>query len=412
MAKFSPKSMAFIRTKPEDDAFITILEGAVRSSKTWTMIPKIITQLIGYDVPGDRVIFGKTKDTIYNNVLNQIFDFIGQKNYKYNRANGELYMFGERWNVIGAKDEGSEEYIRGRTIGIAYGDEITLTPKSFMDMLFSRMSPDGARFYATTNPDSPYHYVYTELITDKDKLEKNLVRTINFTMDDNYSLSEAKKEQFKAMFKGVFYERFIKGRWVIAEGAIYKDCYSDELLYDDATRPKGLFAKGGFVRTYVPIDYGTANPTVFLHVIDDGTTYWIDREYYYDSRKTGVQKTDTEYVIDLMEFIRDYAQGSQCIVDPSAASFKAEMIQRGVWHGNAKNEVLDGIRSVSSLLANKKIRIHRRCVKLQSELQTYSWDLKAQERGEDKPIKAHDHAPDALRYFVETCVPKYRIGQQ
>lgn len=411
MAKFSDKSLEFIKRHPSNDAFINILEGAVRSSKTWTMIPKTIFGLLRYQVPGDRIFFGKTKDTVYNNVLNQIFDFVGQDNYRYNRGNGELWLFGDRWNVVGAKDEGSEEYIRGRTVGLAYGDEITLTPKSFMDMLLSRMSPDGARFYGTTNPDSPYHYLYTDYINDKNKIEKGIVRSISFNMDDNLSLSQQKREQYKALYKGVFYERFILGKWVIAEGAIYKDVYNDDLLYDDFSRPVGLLNRGGHSRVFVPIDYGTANPTVFLAIFDDGETYWVEREYYYDSRETGVQKTDAEYIVDLLEFINDYAPGAQCIVDPAAASFKAEMIQKGVWHVNAKNEVLDGIRILSSVLGQKKIRIHRRCTKLQSELQTYAWDVKAQEKGEDKPIKAHDHSCDALRYFASTIIPNWRIGE-
>jgi PBSX family phage terminase large subunit len=408
MAAFSQKSVDFIRTPPSQDAFMTILQGAVRSSKTWTMIPKTIFGLNTYNVEGDRVIFGKSKETIYNNVLNTIFDFVGPKGYTYNRSNGELWLKGVRWSVVGAKDEGSEQYIRGRTIGLAYGDEITLTPKSFTDMLLSRMSPEGARFYGTTNPDSPYHYIYTDYINDADKLASGLVRSIQFTMDDNLSLSSETRKRYEQLYKGVFYQRFIKGLWVIAEGAIYKDVYTEELLYDDDDRPSGLFTRGGNAGMYVPIDYGTSNPTVFLLVIDDGDTYWIDREYYYDSRAVGVQKTDAQYIADLQQFLSMYCLGAEVIVDPSAASFKAEMTQKGIWHCNAKNEVLDGIRTVSTLLGKKKIRIHRRCKMLQTELQTYSWDTKAQTKGEDKPLKEHDHAPDALRYFCETEVPAWR----
>jgi PBSX family phage terminase large subunit len=408
MAVFSEKSRNFIRTRPENDAFISILEGAVRSSKTWTMIPKMLFGLNTYNVEGDRVIFGKSKETIYNNVLNTIFDFVGPKGYSYNRQTGELWLKGVKWSVVGAKDEGSEQYIRGRTIGLAYGDEITLTPKSFMDMLLSRMSPEGARFYGTTNPDSPYHYIYTDYVNNQEKLENGLVRTYKFTMADNLSLSAETRKRYESLYKGVFYQRFIKGMWVIAEGAIYKDVYSDDLLYDDKSAPVSLYHGN---QIYIPIDYGTANPTVFLLIIDDGNTYWIDREYYYDSRVVGVQKTDAQYVVDLKDFLEAHApKGGQVVIDPSAASFKAELVQNGIWHCNAKNEVLDGIRTVSSLLGKKKFRIHKRCENLISELQTYSWDTKAQLKGEDKPIKEHDHAPDALRYFSETIVPKYRIA--
>lgn len=410
MAKFTDKALRFIRRHPKYDAVINILEGSVRSGKTWAMIPKLLFLLNNYDVAGDKIIFGVSKETIYNNVLTQIFDFVGTKNYSYNRQTGELWLFNVRWNVVGAKDEGSEKYIRGRTVGIAYGDELSLIPESFFKMMLTRMSPEGARLYGTTNPGSPYHYLKVEYLDDKEKRANGFVWSEHFVLEDNLSLSAAKIEQFKTMFKGVFHKLYILGLWVLAEGAIYKDCYTDELLYDDDSRPAGLLGEGGHIEMTVPIDYGTGNPTVFLQVVDDGNTYWVEREYYYDSKVELTQKTDGQYVDDLIEWLSKYCPNACCVVDPSAASLKAEMTLRGVWHEDAQNEVLDGIRTVANLLAKKKIRIHKRCVRLASELQNYSWDTKAGEKGEDKPLKKHDHAPDALRYFCHTKVPQWRIA--
>lgn len=410
MANFSKKSIAFIRRKPEDDAFINILEGSVRSSKTWSMIPKILFGLNNYDVPGDKIIFGVSKDTIYNNVLTQLFDFVGTKNYSYNRQSGELWLFNTRWNIVGAKDEGSEKYIRGRTVGVAYGDELSLIPESFFKMMLTRMSPEGARLYGTTNPDNPFHYLNTDFLQNQEMRNRNDLWSEHFTLDDNLSLSDAKRAQYDQMYKGVFKKRFIDGLWVVAEGAIYKDSYSDDLLYNDSTRPIGLLNSGGWVEQFVPIDYGTGNPTVYLHVVDDGDVFWIDREYYWDSKETSLQKTGSQYLSDLQQFLKDYAPSAQCIIDPSAASFKAEMNQKGIWYCDAVNDVLEGIRTVSTLLGKKKIRIHERCVKLISELQTYSWDVQAAKRGEDKPMKTHDHACDALRYFCHSKVPEWRVS--
>lgn len=427
MANFSAKSTKFIRVHPRNDAFFTLLDGAVRSSKTWTMIPKIrgvkqtanapgVIGLNDYNVPGDRVIFGVSKETIYNNVLNQLFDFIGTKNYTYNRQSGELWMRSlhyrkwRRWSIVGAKDEGSEKYIRGRTVGVAYGDELTLIPKSFIDMMISRMSNSGSRLYGTTNPDSPYHYIHTEYIQNKEKIESGFLNVIHFNMNDNLSLTTDVRNRYESAYKGVFYQRYIKGLWVTAEGAIYKDCFTDENLYDDKTRPEFLEHPSKHSAMYIAIDYGTSNATVFLHVIDDGKTYWVDNEYYYDSRQVGAQKTDSQYVEDLIDVKKKWmADNAESIVDPSAASLSAEMTLRGVWHCQAENDVLDGIRNVSTLLLKNRIKIHTRCAKLRAELATYAWDTKKQKIGEDAPIKANDHAPDALRYFVQTKVPSWRI---
>ena len=155
---------------------------------------------------------------------------------------------------------------------------------------------------------------------------------------------------------------------------------------------------------------------MFLEIWDDGNTIWVDREYRWDSRSeqarhTGSpQKTDTQYADDMGEFMGKQPE-EQCtiIVDPSAASFIVELRSRGFYVKPANNEVLDGIRVVSTLLSGRKIRIHQSCTGLRSEMQSYSWDEKAAERGEEKPVKQQDHGPDALRYYCMTILPKWRI---
>jgi PBSX family phage terminase large subunit len=407
---YNDKSKQFIRRKAVDDAWINILRGPVRSGKNWTMLSKLLVQLINYNPGGEKVIFGVSKETIYHNVLNDIFDFVGTRNYSYNRQNGQLWLGNSKWRVVGAKDDGSEKYIRGSTVGVAYGDELVKIPKTFFEMMLSRMSPEGARLYGTTNADSPFHYMYTDYINNAEKLANGSVFVERFTMRDNLSLSEYKILQFEKMFKGVFKKRMIDDEWVMAEGGIYKDVLDDDLYYDDHQKPIGLYGSGGFVEMFIPIDYGTGNPTVYLLIIDDGTTYWVDQEYYWDSRATTVQKTDGQYIDDLIKFRDEFGANAQCIVDPSAASLKAEMNLRGVWHCDADNDVENGIRNTSSLLAQKKIRISNRCVNLKAELGTYVWNPNKAKIGEDEPLKQHDHAPDALRYFVQTKVPAWRIS--
>ena len=166
------------------DRRINILEGAVRSSKTWAMIPKLLW-LSRYPVAGHRVIVGVTKKTVYNNILDDLFSVIGPGAYQYSKSSGALNLFGTKWQVIGARDEGSEKYIRGFTIGVAYCDELTLIPRSSYQMIMSRMSPKGARFYATTNPDSSYHWLKTEVIDSAKLHDANEIFVEHFDLDDN-----------------------------------------------------------------------------------------------------------------------------------------------------------------------------------------------------------------------------------
>ena len=213
------------------------------------------------------------------------------------------------------------------------------------------------------------------------------------------------------MYAGVFFLRYIKGLWKTAEGLIYT-MFTDANLYDELDdRTRHISSK------VITVDYGTTNPCVFLETWDDGETIWVEREYRWDSRSeearrsANPQKTDAQYADDMAVFMGD-RPADQCliIVDPSAASFIQELRSRGWVVKEADNEVLDGIRKVGALYAKRQIRINRNnCKGLISETQSYVWDDKAAERGEEKPVKQLDHGPDALRYRVN-ALPAWRIG--
>jgi PBSX family phage terminase large subunit len=406
---FGTRAEPFAVRPPEQDCPINILEGAVRSGKTWCLHPKAL-YCCRYEVGGRKIITGVSKQTVYNNVLTDLFDIVGPRHYSYNRNTGQLRLCGTEWLVIGAKDEGSERYIRGLTVGVALCDEVSLMPQSFFQMLLSRMSPKGARLYGTTNPDSPYHWLKAEYLDNPELRTKRILWSDHFTMTDNPNLAPEYVEAQKRLYSGFFFKRFIEGLWVVAEGAIYKDSWSEDLLYHQNEEPQGLRARGGHVQRIIPIDYGTTNPMVFLDVYDDGKLYWVAREYYWDSAKQMRQKTDAEYADDLVEFIGPQ-RNAKVIIDPSAASFKAEMTKRGIWHVDADNEVNEGIRIASMVLNKRMARFCRQTTQNTiQEMQTYAWDRKAAQRGEEKPLKMHDHGPDAFRYFAMTEVPYWRLA--
>lgn len=157
---------------------------------------------------------------------------------------------------------------------------------------------------------------------------------------------------------------------------------------------------------YVSCDYGTQNPTVFLLWCQDKTGRWVClREYYYSGRDENSQKTDTEYADNLETWLGSI-KPVKIVIDPSAASFIAELKKRGYNIKKAKNDVLDGIRYVASLLSLGKIAIYKECTNTLKEFASYIWDAKAAERGEDKPVKQWDHCMDGIRYFLYTIVRK------
>ncbi|MEK8128679.1 PBSX family phage terminase large subunit [Paenibacillus filicis] len=402
---FGEKMIRFILNPIEQDARINILEGSVRSGKTVGMIPKWLNY-IKNGPKGLLVITGVSKETIYDNVLQDLFNTVGAANYKYNAQTGLIKIYGRKIKVIGAKDEGSEKYLRGKTLAGAYCDELSLMPEKFFKQLLNRLSVKGAKLYATTNPDHPYHFLYTEYITDEAKLKNGMVKVYHFELDDNPSLDEEYKTFIRSAYTGFWYMRMIEGLWVVAQGAIY-DMWDKVLnTFVDEDLPLGFKS---LARRYVSIDVGTQNATVYLDCWDDGDTVWILNEYYYDGRAEGKQKENSEYADELEMFIGD-DYPIAIIVDPSAASFKTTIRNRGFRPKDADNEVLEGIRMMSTMIAKRKLRVHRtNCPNFLKEVSSYVWDEKATLRGVEQPVKHSDHCMDAARYFIKTIIKPRRL---
>lgn len=393
---FGQKAWNFINTPINEDARINILEGSVRSGKTIAMMLKWLKYIVE-GPKGLLVITGVSKDTIYDNVLRDMFDTLDKEDYSYNRQTGDLRIFDRNIKVIGAKDEGSEKYLRGKTLAGAYCDEVSLMPEKFFKQLLNRLSIKGAKLYSTTNPDSPYHYLYVEYIDDKEKLESGMVKVYHFVLDDNPNLDEEYKTFIRNAYTGFWYLRMIEGKWVIAEGAIY-DMWDKELN----TFVDEEFSKESCQR-YITIDFGSANPTTFVDIWHDGDTAWILKEYYHDVKKKG-QKTNAQYAQDLVDFIGD-DHPRAVIIDPSALSFKIELKTRGLRVKDADNEVLEGIRMMATMIGKRKLKVHKKnCPKFMEEIAGYVWDEKAALNGIERPVKDADHILDATRYFVKTII--------
>lgn len=301
-------------------------------------------------------------------------------------------------------------------------------PESFVNQATGRCSVEGSKYWFNCNPDGPYHWFKVNWI-DKAigylgkktvvKLQEeakikgvglNLKKLLylHFTMDDNLSLSEAIKARYRSMYNGVFFKRYIEGFWAMAEGIIYDMFDQDKNVVDTGTIAAEYRQRTGHEfwsgDKYVSCDYGTQNPTAFLLWSKGADGKWYcRREYYYSGRDKGRQKTDKEFSEDLTVWLAG-EEIRAVILDPAAASFKAQLEKDGYKVKKAKNDVLDGIRFVATLLLSGSIFIDQSCENLIKEFASYIWDAKAGERGEDKPVKEHDHALDALRYFCYTII--------
>jgi len=342
---------------------------------------------------GDAMIIGVNRTSIQRNILEHLFYKLGFPCPTEKAAMSRLY--GRNVWFVGAPDVSAVSTIQGSTLALAYVDEATNLPEPFWRMLESRLSVPGAKLLATCNPDGPAHWLKKEYL-DKPGLD---LAYWNFNLDDNPSLDENFKQQLKASYSGMWYKRYILGEWALAHGAIY-DCYDYNNEYDKDYPTPSYYIVG--------IDYGTTNATAAV-LCAVTPNKWpqirVEAEYYWDSAKKGRSKTDQELVRDIKDFI-SFKHISAIYVDPAAASLKIALRQSDLPVLDANNDVLLGIKLVSKFINGKNLLIHRSCCTLREHLQSYAWDPKAADRGEDKPVRKNDHICDALRYAVCSAFPQ------
>ena len=376
-----------------------ICDGSIRAGKTMTMAVSFILWAF---TAFDKQVFaicGKTIESVRRNIVTHLPQWLDGIVRIQERRSENLLIISfagktNRFYLFGGKDEGSAALIQGMTLAGVMFDEVALMPRSFVEQALARCSVERSKFWFNCNPDTPEHWFYREWIQ---KHKKKNALYLHFTMKDNKSLSEKVKKRYENMYSGVFYDRFIRGLWVVAEG----------LVYDFFQSKKETIIKtvdmNDYNEFYVSIDYGTINPcSMGLWGVNSEGAARI-RESYFDSRKEGRQRTDEEHYQALVELVEDLSI-ARVVVDPSAASF-IECIRR---HGEfrvkpAINSVIDGIRITSSLLNAGMIRIDPSCKDCIREFGLYRWDEK---KTADTVLKENDHAMDEVRYFCNTVLRK------
>ncbi len=388
------KKQAKILAFPYTSYDALICDGAVRSGKTSLMMWAFV-QWATENFSGQRFgICGKTVDSCVKNIIVPFTSMsLAKERYIIRWRRSDKILEVRRgastnyFEVFGGKDEASYALIQGRTLAGVLLDEVVLMPRSFVEQAMTRCSVDGAKLWFSCNPGSPQHWFYTEWI--KRRKERNALY-LHFEMTDNPGLSQKTLERYQSMFSGVFYDRYIRGLWVLAEGIIYP-MFGESCIVDDVPKT------GEY---YISCDYGTLNPFSAGLWCWDGKTATRIREYYYSGRETQKNKTDEEYADEIEKLCGDLDIKS-IIVDPSAASFIEVLRRRGYMVRKANNDVLNGIITTGRFLQDGIIKVHRGCKDCIREFGLYCWDDKSTE---DKPVKENDHAMDEVRYFVMTVL--------
>lgn len=373
-------------------ARINIWHGSIRSGKTFISIIRWM-RYVATQAPagGALVMIGNTRDTLGRNVLDVIKD-LDPDALTWTRGAPTARLYGRLVHIVGASDVRAENRIRGLTVAGAYVDEASLLQEAMWTQMLGRMSVPGAMLFATTNPDSPAHWLRRKFLR-RPELD---VRHWHFVLADNPSLTPEYVAQVSAEFTGLWYERFIKGRWVAAEGAIYQ-----ALTEQHNAVPRGK----EWEPLVIGVDYGTSNPThaVLLSLDEQQERLHAVSEWRHDGRKLGAL-TDDEVSARMIAWAGGLGldrASVPIVLDPSAASLRAQLRKDGWLVRSADNAVLDALRENASLFARRHLVVDtEHCPSLWDELLGYVWDSKASDDGIDRPLKQDDHGPDALRYAV------------
>ena len=374
-----------------------ICDGAVRTGKTILMGAAFLEWAMHRFAGMSFALCGKTVRSAERNLVEPLLALPSlRKKYalRYSRSLSVLTAEyrGRRssFYVFGGRDESSYMLIQGMTLAGVLLDEAALMPRSFVEQAVTRtLSVEGARLWFNCNPAAPTHWFYREWIL---RAKERNAKRLHFLLEDNPGLSPRAIERAKQSFSGVFYERYIMGRWVAAEGLVYPRAAEGEGIVKDEARP--------YTRFFVSVDYGTLNPCSMGLWGECGGVWYRFAEYYHSGRESHEQLTDEEYC-DALERLAGGRRLEAVVVDPSASSFLAALRRRGLPVRRADNAVLAGIRDTAAALHEGRIAVCESCAAAIREFSLYRWDT---ESGEDRPVKEDDHAMDEIRYFVRTVL--------
>lgn len=392
--KFSKKQLLTLKwwSRPEYSHYDAIIcDGAVRSGKTLSMSLGFVLWASSSFSGGTFAICGKTVTSLKRNVITPLLGQLKSIGCTYREKLSANYVditlsgVTNRFYYFGGRDESSASLIQGITLSGVFLDEAALMPRSFVEQAVARCSVRNSKMWFNCNPDTPSHWFYREWIL---KAEEKNALYLHFTMEDNPSLSKQLRQRYERLYSGTFYDRFVLGKWVASEGAVYPMFNASKHIFSGSIECS---------RYVISCDYGTVNPSSFgLWGVSDGKWYRL-REYYYSSKREGTARTGEEHYQALEKLAGD-CEISKIIVDPSAASFIECIRRHRKFHVvKADNDVVTGIRRVSAALRQDRLFFNEDCRDIIREFSLYRWSDKS---ASDAPVKENDHAMDDMRYFV------------
>lgn len=410
--KLSPKQLKSMLwwAQPDSKNYDAIVcDGSVRSGKTMSMTVGFVLWSMKNFNNENFAFCGKTIDSLKRNVITPMQKWLEgvvkiKVNLSRNFVDISLNNRSNRYYFFGGKDESSYQLIQGITLAGVLLDEVALMPRSFVEQALARCSVTGSKLWFNCNPSNSLHWFFKEWVDDssKEAMQKNRLH-LHFTMDDNFSLSDEVKQRYERMYSGVFYDRYIKGLWVAAEGVIYKEFADNpDNFIVDAIPDDIIFCTigmdfGGNGSAHAMICTGFSKSMRKVIILD---------EYY---RKEIISPAELEK--DVCRFIRRCQQkykvydmycdsAEQVLIKGIKSAVMSERIPINI-HNARKSAIIGRIRFFNSIMAQKRFFIMKHCSHLIEALQSAIWDSKSMKDVRLDNGEYNIDSLDALEYSAE-----------
>lgn len=343
----------------------------------------------------------------------------------YNKTDGEIKLInGFVFYTIPSDDE---EKLRSINAGLIHMEEASGIKRTVYDQLLTRLRDPNVYnkcFIVCSNPDLGWiKEVFADNLDRKDPNHpehedyNEYIHTFIWETALNKFLSPSTEEFIAMNSKGKpewWIKRYLKGSFQHSEGMVYPNimsCIIDP--YSQSNFPQGTKVdKHGIPlhwERFVTLDHGLRNPTaVYFHAIDpikgEVVTYY---EYYKDNTLV------PDHAKALKPEIEAIPAGRLrfMVADPSirnktdpvnGKSVQALYQEYGLYFTAGNNNIEAGILRVNSYIERGKWKIYRTCVNLIREAINYKFPELSMDNTDknldEKPVKAHDHAMDSIRY--------------
>lgn len=395
-----------------------ICDGAVRSGKTSIMMWAFVRWAME-NFSGQRFgVCGRTVDSCTKNIIVPFTAMsLAKERYLIRWRRGDKVMEVRRravtnyFEVFGGKDEASYTLIQGRTLAGVLLDEVVLMPRSFVEQALARCSVDGARLWFSCNPGSPHHWFYQEWI--KRSRERNALY-LHFEMTDNPGLSKRTLERYENMYAGIFYDRYVRGLWVAAEGIVYKDFANDTEKYLIGDPLEWAKQNGtSFSIISIGVDFGgTKSATKFqaTGITKDFRVVALEEEYIKNEEidPNALNRrfaTFCQLITSKYGYSQTRADSAETVLI-RGLDHTAQKMHLGTQVKNAmKLQITDRIRLVVLLMKQGRFKVSRNCPHLIDAMQTAIYDP---DKFEDERLDDGTSDIDSLDAFEYSIEPYYK----